>query len=446
VLPLGPSAGAPAATDQDRQAREPAIRLIAVLETSNDYTRPRRPWPVRLLDAVDGLVPVAPRGFEEARLLEAARRKAKLDDFGDESFREPLQRLLASIRDEARLTSMGRIIQHARIVSLLANRLRIQRMLAAHPEILDVELGRVVVIAGLQRTGTTLLHRLLAADPSARTLPAWEALNPAPLSSRPGADRAARMRQAVRAERALAYLAPEFFAIHPIEATAPEEDVLLLELTFLSQAPEAMMYVPSYARWLEGQDVRPAYAYVRNVLQLLQWIRPGRHWVLKTPNHLEHLDALLETFPTALVVQTHRDPRKTIASFCSMVAHGRGVLSNHVDVRDVAAHWLRKQRRLVDRAMESRRSAPTDRFVDVAYADLVADPLAQVARIYRFAGLEFRDELRAAFEAARAANPPQRHGRHVYRLEDFGLTAEQVDRELAAYRACHKIPVEGTAA
>ncbi|MCY3796108.1 MAG: sulfotransferase, partial [Gammaproteobacteria bacterium] len=154
-----------------------------------------------------------------------------------------------------------------RIEGALANRLRAQQMLKRHPEIHDLDLGKVVLIAGLQRTGTTALHRLLASHPDMRALMSWEALNPAPLPSEGerGFDR--RLRHARLAERTIAYLAPAFFAVHPIAHDAPEEDILLLDLSFMSQTPEATMHVPSYAKWLEGQDHAPAYRDLRTLLR-----------------------------------------------------------------------------------------------------------------------------------------------------------------------------------
>src|SRR6185503_18919343 len=123
-------------------------------------------------------------------------------------------------------------------------------------------------------------------------------------------------------ERTLAWLAPEFFAIHPVEADAAEEDVLLLDHSFTSQAPEATLHVPTYAAWLETQDLEPAYRYLARALKLLSWQKPRQFWVLKTPHHMEYLDELFRVFPGATVIQTHRDPQKTMGSFCSMVAHG----------------------------------------------------------------------------------------------------------------------------
>ena len=243
--------------------------------------------------------------------------------------------LVTSINAEARLSATGRLIQRSRLTGALVQRLRISELLRRHPEIADIDLGNITVISGLQRTGTTLLHRLLISHPDFRGLSGAEALMPVP--GAPDSDRAerARKRQAVLAQKSISYLAPEFMAIHPISHDEPEEDVLLLDLSFMSQSAEATMHVATYSRWLEEQDHTPAYEYLRRVLQVLSWQRPGRTWVLKTPHHLEHLDVLLRVFEGSTVVQTHRDPRIALASFCSMVAHGRGMFSDQVDPAEI---------------------------------------------------------------------------------------------------------------
>ncbi len=416
----------------------------ADLRTPTDYERPYRPAPVRLLNAlgrgVDRLR--ANPGLDVEAMLVRARRRTGLSDYGDAWFVEPLRVLVDSINGEACLTPVGRWIQRQRIEAALATRLRLEDLLRRHPEIRDIDLGDVIVIAGLQRTGTTALHRLIASHPEIRAVSAWEGMNPLPLpGDAPGRPRA-RLRRARLAERGIAYLAPAFFAVHPAEHDAPEEDVLLLDLCFMSQSAEATMHVPSYARWLANQDHTRCYEYFRTVLRALAWQHPVKHWVLKTPHHLEYLEVLLAVFPEATVVQTHRDPLHSVVSFCSMVAHGRGVFSDRVDPHEVAAHWVRKAWRMVERAADVRAVADPARFVDVSYKDFLEDPIAQLRRIYGRAGIPFGDDaLRAAEETVRR-NVQHRYGRHVYDPASFGLTAESIDRCFEPYRDRHAIPWE----
>ena len=409
----------------------------AELVTSTDYAHPRRPLPARLLNAAVALGGVAP--LDATALIATARRATGLHDLGDPFFVKPLSVLVESIEREARLHPLGRAIMRGRIVSMLANRLRVEALYREHPEIDALPLPRPIVIAGLQRTGTTMLHRLLAADPRARALLSWEALHPAPL---PGEGRGGSFRRRAEsrgAELGLKALAPEFFAIHPVEANAPEEDVLLLDHVFTSQAPEATLHVPTYAAWLETQDLEPSYRYLRRLLKLLTWQRGGDYWVLKTPNHMEYLRELLAVFPDALIVQTHRDPQATMGSFCSMVAHGRGVFSDEVDAREVGSHWLRKVSRMIDRSLSVRDGgagrAGGASFIDVSYYDLLTDPLAEVRRIHAHAGTALSPEAETAMKAVLARDTQHRFGRHVYRTRDFGLSPAGIEEAFASYRA-----------
>lgn len=425
------------------------------METSTDYASPYRPLPVACLNRAGRLARRLGRddALDADQMIAAAKRKTGLSDFGDEWFREPLGVLVESINAEARLTPVGARIQRSRMVAALSTRLRVERLLREHPEIRDIDLGPIILIAGLQRTATTALHRLIAADPGIRALRSWEALNPAPLRA-DGAggrferwplgrrDRSRRTWQGKLAARALRFLAPDFQTIHPIAYDAPEEDVLLLDVSFMSQSPEAAMHVPGYAAWLEGRDHTRSYEDLLTLLRILHWQRPGAAWVLKTPHHMEHLDVILEVMPGVRIVQTHRDPKVSIPSFCSMVAHARGILSDHVDPEEIGRHWMRKTRRMMERSMQVRRDAGDAVFVDVSYYDLLADPLGEVRRVYDAAGIAFSEEAATAAAAVSARDVKDRHGRHVYAPASFGLDDATIDAACDFYRRQYRIPDE----
>ena len=412
--------------------------------TSTDYENPYRPLAIRAFNRIGR----AGRRLEQAgrldvdSLVDSAQRKTGMTDFGTDGHLRALGVLVESINAEARLTATGRLIQRSRLSVALANRLRIQEMLRRHPEIDDIYLGGIVLIAGLPRTGTTLLQRLLSSHPEIRGITGPEVLHPIPDVDDVERGERTRERRAVLAKRAFSYLAPQFTVIHPIDHDQPEEEVLLMDLTFMSQSSEATMHVPSYSRWLEGEDHTWTYEYLQRVLKVLCWQRPGSTWVLKAPQHMEHLDAFRRVFPDATIVQTHRDPRKTVASFCSLVAHARGLLSDCVDPLEIGEHWYRKTRRMVQRSTRTRRDAANHRFIDVSYYDLTRDPIAELRRICTRAGIAFDDA--AEREAARCieANPKDRFGRHTYRLGDFGLSEQLVDEGFASYRERFAIPFE----
>ncbi|MXZ84613.1 MAG: sulfotransferase [Acidimicrobiia bacterium] len=408
--------------------------------TSTDYQNPYRPVPVWVFNRL-GRAGSSGR-LDVDKLTKHAKRKTGLSDFGDDGHLEALQVLVESINNEARLTPTGRIVQKSRLAGALIQRLRIQDLLRRHPEIDDIDLGPVIAITGLQRTGTTLLHRLLYSHPEIRGISGLEALMP--VAATDSAERAerARKRRAMLAERTISYLSPDFMAVHPVDREQPEEDVLLLDLNFMSQSAEAILHVPSYSRWLQNQDHTATYEYFRRVLKVLTWQQPATAWVIKTPHHLEYLDVLLKVFEGVTVVQTHRDPRVAVSSFCSMVAHGRGMFSDHVDPEEIGRHWCDKTHRMVEWAMKTRAETPEGRFVDVSYYDLIRDPIAQLRRIFEVAAVEFDDEAKELAEQYAAANPQNRFGKHNYRLEHFGLSQQAMDETFAAYREAYDIPFE----
>ncbi len=412
--------------------------------TSTDYVHPHHPLPVRAFNAIGRTA--GQLGWSSEPLVDTlirdATRKTGLTDFGHDGHARALEVLVDSINGEADLTPTGKLIQRSRLTSALIQRLRIEQLFKQHPEIHDLDLGSVILITGLQRTGTTFLHRLLYSNPEIRGVTSAEALEPVPAGRGMTPGYAVRTTRAMLAQRLIAYLSPQFNMVHPVDHREPEEDVMFLDLSFMSQAPEAMMHVPAYSRWLEEQDHTPTYEHFSRVLKILCWQHPGRTWVLKTPHHMEYLDVFLKCFPAALIVQTHRDPRKALPSFCSMVAHGRGMFSDAVDPLEIARHWSRKTQRMVALSMQTRDKLDPDQSMDVSYYDLIEDPIAQLRRIYERADISFGDAAAGIAEQYARAHPQNRFGTHTYRLADFELDAETVDKNFSSYRRRYSIPFE----
>ena len=409
------------------------------------FEPPHFPLPVRAVLAAwrrAQTVGVGRVSLAEDSLIDAAQRGAGLHDFVDESFRDPMRLMLTSLEQEARLHPLGRVIVRESLVRALVNRLRLEELSSQHPEIAEIPVEAPVFVVGLQRTGTTLLHRLLVCEPRLRGLAAWEGLNPAPF---PGGRRARRpdprIRPAKVSEHALRYLAPELFAIHPVEAEAPEEDIHLLDVSFVSPVIDAIARVPSYQAWFRQVDQLPAYRYMRRLMQLLLWQRSGR-WLGKTPHHMEYLPELLTVFPDAKIVVTHRDPARTVASFCSMMAHSRAMFCDDVDPSEIGEQFGAKAVRAVERLMQAREGASPGSFHDVLYQDLVQDPFKEVRRIYDFIGVELAPETEATMRQWHTANSQTKHGVHSYRLEDFGLERTRLDPHFEAYRERFGVPAE----
>lgn len=413
-----------------------------IRETSRDYANPYRPFPLRL---VNSLAP-APL-LDTKSIIRSAAKAAGLPRTytgDDPAYREGLEVLVDSIESEARLNPVGKMIIRGRLTGVLKARFRAETLLKSRPEILDQTLAAPIVITGLQRTGTTLLHRLLASDRRFRSLSSWEVLDPVPSPGLGGVD--SRLRAAQRAEKGAAWMSPDFFAVHPIDHRAPEEDVLLLDNSFRSTVAEAILRVPSYAAWLEQADSTPAYEFMRKLLLIFQSEDARPNWILKSPHHLEFLDVMMTVFPETKVIQTHRDPVKTTGSFLSMVAHGYGMFSDSPNPQEIGRHWNRKCRRMVAKGMQYRKSldagSETNTFLDIQFTNLISDPIGTLEKIYAFRGLEFDGEAEASARNLLNQHGRHRYGRHVYSLSDFGLTADGIRSDFREYRSEYAIPDE----
>jgi hypothetical protein len=393
----------------------------------------KMPWWFRSLNkAWKASYPIGTKiSLDKDKLIRAAIKSAGVDDLGKDFWDEPLDRMLWSIKHEANLHPAGIFISKERIVNLLANRLRAEYYFKKHPEILEQELYPVWMIAGLQRTGTTKLQRLLNADPDNRVLSSWEAINPAPFA-KDNKDPEQRIKKARTAEKALKFMAPGFFAIHPVEHLAPEEDILLLDIAFMSTTAEATMHVPTYASWLESTDQTYAYEYAAKLMKLLQWQRPAKRWILKSPHHLEFMHLADKVFGDVNFLWTHRDPCVSIPSFLSMMSHSWALFSDDVTLEKVASHWVRKSTFILEKGIEYRKTLSQNRFHDINYHELVDDATAILGEIYSSHG-GIPESLMQKFTTAEKENPPKKYGVHQYSLEDFGLDEKDIKSKIIGY-------------
>jgi hypothetical protein len=372
--------------------------------------------------------------LDKDNLIKAARKATGLQDLGMYFWDEPLDRLLKSLNEEAQLHPVGRFITKQRLTNLLAVRLRAEELFKNHPEILEEELYPVMLIIGLQRTGTTKLQRILASDSDNRALLSWEALNPAPVRGEEK-DGKERIKIARLSENALRIMSPGFFAIHPVEHLAPEEDVLLLDVSFMSQTAEAITHVPSYADWLEHTDQTLAYEYMARLMKLLQWQRPAKRWILKTPHHLEFLDLVDKHFGNVQYIWTHRNVYECIPSFLSMVSYSRVLFSNFVDKHEVAQHWVKKSGYMLSRALAfHEKNCHRVQFTDVPYQELMQEPLKLIQRIYSDRNEPVSTKLEKIFNSSNSKNPKGKYGQHLYRLEDFGIDEKYIDAFTQEYQ------------
>jgi len=388
----------------------------------------------------------AASGFDLESILDEARRRAGRSELGDRFFLEPLRVLLSSLAADTGLNAAGRASQRARIVESLVTRLAAEAMRREHPEIDREVIDDPVVIVGLARSGTTRLHRLLDSSGDFRAARWWEVRYPAPF---PGSDWRhddPRVAAAHEEVRLTLEAVPALAAIHPWDPEGADEEIMLLEHSFMSHVPESGADVPAYRSWLDGRDLVPAYRDLASWLRLIQWQKkqagrdPGGRWVLKAPFHLGYLDSLFEVFPGARVVQSHRDPLETIPSaasmYCALWALGR----DHVDAHLVGRQVMERFAWALDRCLQTRERYPADRFLDVSYEDVQREPMAQVERIYAWLGLELTDGARTAMLRWLAENARDKRAPHHYSLAQFGYDEALLARTFAGYRRRH---VEG---
>jgi len=381
-------------------------------------------------DGVSGVERLSP-----ATLMTEAAGMAGCADWGDAGFVEPLTLLVESCEGAGRLTASGRRVLRSVLLRHLRNRLYVQAHLARRPETATRPLGRPVVITGLPRTATTLLHNLLAQDPRHRFLRLWEALHPVPPGDGHGPDEATLIRQAETWLERFYARAPGFRAVHPLTARGPEECDALLQNAFASQHFDDMFDAEDYSRWFYDAALDREYAFYALQLRALSADREAesRRWVLKSPGHLAHLDSLLRALPGALVVHLHRDPVEAVPSYASLILTARGGHSDDLSPPAIGEQALRRCARTLERALDARAAVGEERFFDVSYRALVADPLPVVGRIYAWLGTSFEATVEESMRRWLDDHPRDRHGIHRYEPGRFGLPAERVTPAFATY-------------
>ena len=401
---------------------------------------------IRLLNRVG----VPPFIISEAKLLEAARKKTGLHDYGNADFLPRLRILLNSLNTEANLNPLGRLMQRQSISSVLRDRLYLQDLLKRHPEILERKIADPVVIVGLARSGTTRLHRLMAADDQFLHLKAWESMKPVPY---PESERVREAGQGidprqVEIEQGLKIvlaMSPQIASVHPLGANEVEEEIGMLMHDFSTQMFEVQSQVTSFAEHLMSNDQTSAYELMVTLLKVTAWYRndpEDKPWILKSPQHMQDLDALMNVFPNAKIVCPHRDPIKAVGSACSMTWNSIVRDNDDVDPHWVGREWLTKTERMLRKNLVVRESISAAQQHDVLYADITADWEKSVRGIYDFIGMEFTDRAKSAMQSWLDSNAQHKHGAHKYSLEDFGLTETQVEEQLGFYRARFNIPFE----
>ena len=369
-------------------------------------------------------------------MLALARERAACDDFGDPGFRTRLDAMIDAVEADTGLGPLGRLAIHQRTLRLLTSRLLVEDLVRRRPEILEIRLPAPIVVIGLPRSGTTHLVNLIASDTRLRSLPFWESIEPCPRPgdgpARDGVD--PRYARCVRDYDAQMQMVPLLRAMHHQYPTAIEEEIELQDLDFSSYTLEWLARVPGWRDFYLGLDQRAHYAYLKKVLQVLTFLRGPNRWVLKSPQHLEQIPALLATFPDATFAITHRDPVSVIQSAITMLAYGDRMRRADTDPDALAAYWIDRVDRLLHACVRDRDLLPADRTIDVLFHEFMDDDVAMVERIYVRSGMPMTAAARAQLDAFMTENRRGKHGRLAYDLRgDFGVDPDDVRTRFGYY-------------
>lgn len=420
-------------------------RQEELTERARGWQNPRLPAALRVANRVLG--PFGSRLWPlTAEALKAkACRKTGLSDFGERApLDEPLRLLCRSLDEEAEFNAFGRLSAHTAILNTLVNRLRMEDLARRRPEVFERPVDAPIFIVGLQRSGTTFLQRLLAQDPELRSIPFWEVMNPLPIGDveAPVPDPDPRVKAGAQMISFIHRTSPELVKMHEMRNDAPDEELVLLAMGFSSMLFETFSPLPGYLPWYTAADHTPGYAYLRRTLQAMDWVRPaGSRWLLKSPQHLEQFGPLTTVFPDATLVQTHRDPVRSIVSLGAMMAYALRQNYDHPNPHLIGRQATAITERLL-RAAVRDRSAEDGRFVDVQFKELNEDPLGVVHAIYARAGAKPSPEAERRMRAWLATNERGRHGTHDYTAADLALNADELRDRFAFYYDRFGVPPE----
>jgi len=416
----------------------------AEVDRRSNWTVPPRPkWLAALNREGEHLDLKSVVPLDQDSLIESARRATGLDDFGKDHWREPFACLCRDIDGPAQLTLMGRLMTRSDLLIWLTNRLQVTDLLKQHPEILDQEIENPMFIVGLPRSGTSILFELLSLDPACGVPETWEAMFPCPPPTAESYDSDPRITRAHELATQWNRVVPEFATMHEMGGRIPAECGHIMANSFISDHIASLHQAPEYGTLYATADMRPAYDEHKTILKILQWKNPRDHWLLKAPAHQNHLDILLETYPDARIIQTHRDPIKCMASTTSLMGclyYMRSDLpfdSNAFE--DIIQGEPTAQRLEHVMAQCDRGVVPESRICDSRFQDLMDDPMGCVAHIYDHFGMTLTTGARESMERYLESKPRDKFGAHQYTVEKDELSERRLFRN---YQQAYDVPNE----
>lgn len=369
-------------------------------------------------------------------LIKKAEQATGLSDFGDEWFFPNIDVFIESLNSQARLSSEGYYGAEQMIIGALVNRLRHKNLIKMNPQILDETVNVKAVLTGLPRTGSTMLHRMLASAPELTSVKWFEAQNYTPLENEDYNDPTPRKDIAKDILNFMLKKIPELMSIHPMDIDQADEEVIILGQLFSSSMLESTYFVPDYANWLTNQNPGKSYSDLIEILQSLQWQDPSRKnksWILKTPGHLMSLGAVVKYFPGAKIIMTHRDPVSTVPSYCSMESTLYKMNTDIISDFEIGNYWLDRLSEWLNNFIEVRNSIPDDRFIDINYLDLVEAPEKIGTQVLK--SIHINDDIltKEMMENWIKANKRENRQKHNYKLSDYGLTRESISNKFKDY-------------
>lgn len=375
-------------------------------------------------------------------ILSAARTRTGLADFGAMDFIERLQLWVDCINADTPLVTSARYQAWEQMVLYATNRLQLEDLLKTHPEILDIEIDRPIMIAGLPRSGTTNLVNMIAADPRLRSAQLWETMAPFPLpGEQPGPiEESPRYKLVQEMWGAYNEVLPHMNAIHEMYPDHVHENIEFQSMDFSSYAIEWRARMPRWSRYYFAHDQTPHYAYEKKMLQALTWMRGPNRWITKSPPHMENLIPLHTVFPDATVVITHRDPVAVIQSALTLLAYWDRLRRTEADLPGLAEHWIWRIEQMLRAAVRDHDKLPPNQIVDVIFHEYMADQEGLIKRIYQTADLELTPEAEERIRGYIAANKRGRHGAVQYDLTKFGVNVGELRERLQFYY--NRFPVQ----
>jgi hypothetical protein len=398
----------------------------------DDLAQPRfSPEAHQILDMMATMAPDAP--LDAGSLHGRASADTGLHDFGPDDYRERLDVYLAALRDIDGLHDPGVVNFYGQLLQLLKNRLLLTDLLKQHPEIDDIELRSPIVIAGLPRTGTTHLHNLLAAPPTFRTMPYWESNEPFPLPNEVGVEPDPRRTRMDVAVAVINVVMPQFALMHEMTTDHVHEEIQLLANDFSTMLFETLADVPGWRHYYQCHDQTPHYQYLARQLKAMQFLRGGRRWLLKSPQHLEQVPVLDRVFPDSIVVFTHRDPVPVALSMIAMITYSARMHRSPVPVEQIARSWIDRLDQMLTALVRDRDTLGPDRSIDIRFDDFMANELGVAEQVYALAGEPFTEEARTATADYLSGHRRGRLGNVETSCEMFGLTPDALRDRFAPY-------------